>query len=236
MPYPMENGPPTTRGEKKEFYAIFYVKINVTLTFGGIPFNHQILPSVSPTTSPPPPPPPPPPLDSPIESSGGTPFSSSFSFFCRGGDSLCVVPTFQNFLKDVKETVMKMNVIGRCYKILSNNRLTGVLPKIIGVRLPNHNSLDLSFNSVHGNCRDDLSYNYFVGPLPVLPANVSILNLYNNKLSGTLWSLCLVNNVYDTLDMSHNLFTGEIPDCLRQWKYSINLNFAHNKLTDRIPS
>ncbi|KAM7472835.1 hypothetical protein LguiA_011018 [Lonicera macranthoides] len=123
-----------------------------------------------------------------------------------------------------------------CYKILSNNRRTGVLPKIIGVRLPNHNSLDLSFNSVHGNYRDDLSYNYFVGPLPVLPANVSILNLYNNKLSGTLWSLCLVNNVYDTLDMSHNLFTGEIPDCLRQWKYSINLNFAHNKLTDRIPS
>ncbi|KAM7472837.1 hypothetical protein LguiA_011020 [Lonicera macranthoides] len=229
--------------------------------------------------------------------------------------------------------------------ILSNNRLTGVLPKAIGVRLPNLNSLDLSSNSLHGTVSEahflnltkltflllsssflslnlsshwvppfqlesielrscglgphlpkwlqtqtnlryvdlsnntisnpipmwlwdlspkfmhfdlssnkirgllpilsskfgegteiDLSYNYFVGPLPVLPANVSILNLSNNKLSGTLRSLCSVKNVYNTLDLSHNLFTGEIPDCLRHWKYSINLNFAHNKLTGRISS
>ncbi|PIA33999.1 hypothetical protein AQUCO_03900111v1 [Aquilegia coerulea] len=108
---------------------------------------------------------------------------------------------------------------------LSANNLDGNLPKELG-RLNGLDSLDLSTNNLSG----------------VIPKEIGdcskllYLSLRNNKFSGIIQSeLSNMISLQEVLDLSQNMFDGEIPSGLGMLKYLEKLNLSHNMLIGSIP-
>nr|XP_029117981.1 LOW QUALITY PROTEIN: receptor-like protein EIX2 [Elaeis guineensis] len=128
---------------------------------------------------------------------------------------------------------------------ISNNGITGSVPDLIDFiylesfnlssnhfegPLPNFNSsmlslLDLSNNSFSGVIHPDIGKS--------MP-NLIYLSLSTNNLSGEIpLSLCQLD--LSLLDLSKNLFFGELPYC---WNHSLNImvmDFSSNNLSGSIP-
>ncbi|KAL2555925.1 disease resistance family protein/LRR family protein [Forsythia ovata] len=104
---------------------------------------------------------------------------------------------------------------------LSQNNFHGVLPDFSPKFSTNLKSIDLSFN-------------HFSGSLPILPLTVFELYLSNNKFSA-ITNLCNENNFsWGYLDLSNNMLSGQLPDCLA----NLNLYFlklSHNNLSGKFP-
>ncbi|CAH1452505.1 unnamed protein product [Lactuca virosa] len=107
--------------------------------------------------------------------------------------------------------------------------------------------LDLSFNNISGKVPDllsnfanfaiiDLSSNNFHGPIPKVPSSLLSLNLSRNKFSGGISFICqIVDGLLYFLDLSHNSFIGQLPDCLWHFKELKVLNLGHNNLFGSLP-
>ncbi|CAN0863312.1 Receptor-like protein EIX2 [Linum grandiflorum] len=82
----------------------------------------------------------------------------------------------------------------------------------------------------------DMSSNLLNGPLPYIYPFMSVLDLSNNSLSGSLSKfLCYKPDEEKTMQVMNlgaNEFSGEIPDCWTSWKY---LEAIKNKLVGEIP-
>ncbi|XP_057419919.1 receptor-like protein EIX2 [Lotus japonicus] len=108
------------------------------------------------------------------------------------------------------------------YLFLSNNSITG----------------DISTTLFTGTSID-LSYNNFTGWLPRLSAQVSFFNIANNSFSGPIYPLMCHNMIgrqnLEVLDMSHNLLSGELPDCWMHWQSLFQVNLEGNDLSGEIP-
>ncbi|XP_052303303.1 receptor-like protein EIX2 isoform X7 [Populus trichocarpa] len=102
---------------------------------------------------------------------------------------------------------------------LSHNKMSGLLP---------------DFSSKYANLRSiDLSFNQFEGPLPHFSSDTtSTLFLSNNKFSAS-FRCDIGSDILRVLDLSNNLLTGSIPDCLRGL---VVLNLASNNFSGKIPS
>ncbi|GLU19486.1 hypothetical protein SLE2022_357350 [Rubroshorea leprosula] len=118
------------------------------------------------------------------------------------------------------------NLSSRAYHVnLSSNHIYGNLPDL---------STKFSYSLRPGI---DLSKNKLEGPLPVLPVNVTSINLSENRFSGSISSLCTINGgTIQFLDVSHNQLSGEFPDCMTQWPRLVILNLANNHLFGKIPN
>ncbi|KDO41677.1 hypothetical protein CISIN_1g047190mg [Citrus sinensis] len=109
------------------------------------------------------------------------------------------------------------------YLNLSNNEMKGKLP-----------DLSRKFDSYGPGI--DVSSNQFDGPIPLLPPNVSSLNLSKNKFSGSISFLCSISSHLLTyLDLSNNLLSGRLPDCWFQFDSLAILNLANNSFFGEIP-
>ncbi|KAM7477061.1 hypothetical protein LguiB_024304 [Lonicera macranthoides] len=131
--------------------------------------------------------------------------------------------------------------------ILSNNRLTGVLPKVIGVRLPNLNSLDLSFNSLHGTVSEAHFLN--LTKLNEIPKDGSLVEIRGGKTGildyylareSILWKGREAEyGVYSievkVIDLSCNNLTGKFPEALTNLVELVALNLSRNILYGAVP-
>jgi len=83
----------------------------------------------------------------------------------------------------------------------------------------------------------DLSYNNFVGPLPLLGRlqQLHILFLYNNSLSGIIPDALTNCSNLTAIDLSSNLLVGSIPTKLGLLSNLGYLNLMSNQLNGSIP-
>nr|GMD34050.1 receptor-like protein 12 [Ipomoea batatas] len=108
------------------------------------------------------------------------------------------------------------------YLTISQNSLRGILPNLAS-----------TFTVIN------LSNNKLEGPVPKNYSGATFLSLSKNKLSGTIYFLCTDEFKESSyLDLSDNLFSENIPECLGQ--YAGNdlgvLNLANNNFSGEIPS
>ncbi|CAN6876996.1 unnamed protein product [Brassica oleracea var. botrytis] len=127
---------------------------------------------------------------------------------------------------------------------ISNNRLKGKVPAWLW-NLPvtrvslSHNSLDGFEGSPEALVNSslemlDLGSNTFGGPFPTLPPTIDSVVASNNNFTGELpLSLCSPRKL-SFLNLSHNSFSGPIPQCLGD---SINgeMYLRHNNLNGKLP-
>ncbi|XP_022764322.1 LRR receptor-like serine/threonine-protein kinase FLS2 [Durio zibethinus] len=111
--------------------------------------------------------------------------------------------------------------------------------------------LNISGNQFQGNIPDfsttshcsvvlDFSFNNFTGPLLTMSFNVTALDLSHNAMSGTISHFLCIRMVQlmklEVLNLSNNLFSGEIPDCWENWPKLVAIEFCNNNFSGEIPS
>lgn len=111
------------------------------------------------------------------------------------------------------------------YLNISRNKFQGKIPDL----LTSHASVVL-----------DLSFNKFTGQLPLISCNVTALDVSYNAMSGNISHfLCYRQNQLmklEVLNLSNNLFSGEIPDCWENWKSMVAIKFCNNNFSGHIPN
>ncbi|KAK7252229.1 hypothetical protein RIF29_36039 [Crotalaria pallida] len=107
--------------------------------------------------------------------------------------------------------------------------------------------LYLSNNSIRGDISTtlitssiiELQSNNFSGGLPRLSPNTLSFNIANNSFSGPIHTLLCLNitqkHDLQILDMSHNLLSGEIPDCWVHFPSLTLLHMGSNNLSGKVP-
>ncbi|CAH1452541.1 unnamed protein product [Lactuca virosa] len=134
------------------------------------------------------------------------------------------------------------------YLDLSNTGISDTIPLEFWYMWPSQlQYLNLSSNNISGKLPDllsnfakyseiDLSSNSFFGLVPNVSFTLTILNLSRNKFSGGISFICqIVDGILYFLDLSHNSFNGQLPDCLWDFKNLTVLNLGHNNLFGRLP-
>ncbi|KMT16126.1 hypothetical protein BVRB_3g052880 [Beta vulgaris subsp. vulgaris] len=114
---------------------------------------------------------------------------------------------------------------------MSHNKITGALPNL---------NLSATFNTL---TKIDLSSNYLEGAIPLFFEvgfhNASYIYLNNNKFTEASHLLCPKTNNYimlELLDLSHNLLSGELPDCWMKLDQLESLHLENNKFSGTIPT
>ncbi|XP_059599395.1 receptor-like protein EIX1 [Vitis vinifera] len=108
-------------------------------------------------------------------------------------------------------------------------------------------TVDLSHNQIIGSIPSlhfssiNLGSNNFTDPLPQISSDVERLDLSNNLFCGSLSPmLCRRTdkevNLLESLDISGNLLSGELPNCWMYWRELTMLKLGNNNLTGHIPS
>ncbi|KAK8301509.1 hypothetical protein V6Z11_D04G024100 [Gossypium hirsutum] len=110
------------------------------------------------------------------------------------------------------------------YLNISGNQFQGKIPDL----LTNQASLVL-----------DLSFNNFTGSLLGISLNVTVLDLSNNVLSGSMSQfLCHKKHQMklEVLNLEGNHLSGEIPDCWEKWRSLVAIELCNNNFSGGTPS
>ncbi|XP_021800397.1 leucine-rich repeat receptor protein kinase MSP1-like [Prunus avium] len=129
---------------------------------------------------------------------------------------------------------------------ISNAGISDTIPTWFGDLRNKVEYMDLSHNRLRGNLISELasyylnvSWNQLEGPIPSIQSDVSILDLSNNKFSGSASFLCTstTEESYLTyLDLSSNHVSGELPDCWIHFHKLVFLDLSNNSLSGKIPT
>ncbi|XP_074284137.1 receptor-like protein EIX2 [Silene latifolia] len=107
------------------------------------------------------------------------------------------------------------------YLNMSNNRFYGKLP---------------SLPAISNAFAIDLSSNLFEGVVPSGFANTVYLYLNDNRFSNYSNILCpKTESILEKLDLSNNLFSGELPDCWMNFSGLVSLHLESNNFFGQIP-
>ncbi|XWS10718.1 hypothetical protein CRYUN_Cryun38cG0021900 [Craigia yunnanensis] len=158
------------------------------------------------------------------------------------------------------QKLTQLDLSSNTLSLSSNNSVNYVLPNLESLNLSSNHfselpsflkgskilkSLDLSNNRIHGQISKfpwkdieflDLHSNFIQGNLPILPRNIGFLSVSNNNLTGEISDICNVK-FPEILDLSHNNFSGIIPQCIGSFSQSLSLlNLKMNNFHGIIPS
>ncbi|KAF7149013.1 hypothetical protein RHSIM_Rhsim03G0157500 [Rhododendron simsii] len=137
------------------------------------------------------------------------------------------------------------------YLSIVNTRISDSIPTWFWPTFPKLEYANLSRNQIRGEisslrnvCRllvIDLSFNHFNGLLPLVPSNLTWLDLSNNSFSRSINHLLCgkgaePNNKLFFLNLGNNLLAGKIPDCWKHWPYLQIIKLENNNLAGNIPS
>ncbi|KAL0371730.1 UNVERIFIED_CONTAM: Receptor-like protein EIX2 [Sesamum calycinum] len=117
---------------------------------------------------------------------------------------------------------------------LSSIGISDTVSSFFGGTIPTFLYLDASNNQMYGSF-PNFSFNStdFLTSRDVALSGIS-LDVSRNKISGSLDFLCYVKE-WALLDLSDNLFSGQIPDCFGNFRSLRYLNLANNHLSGKIP-
>ncbi|GAY67140.1 hypothetical protein CUMW_254190, partial [Citrus unshiu] len=155
----------------------------------------------------------------------------------------CNLTKFPNFLENQRDMVVLD---------LSDNRIKGKVPKwLLDPNMQNLSALNLSHNLLTGfdqhpvllpgNNGDavtfDLSSNNLQGPLPVPPSGTANYVASNSSLTGAIPSWICNLNTLESLVLSHNNFSGLLPQCLGNFSNVLSvLDLQGNNFSGTIPN
>ncbi|CAI9290210.1 unnamed protein product [Lactuca saligna] len=135
------------------------------------------------------------------------------------------------------------------YLDIANNGISDTIPLGFWDMWPSKLTyLNLSSNNISGKAPDlssnfgnnsiiDLSSNRFYGPITNVSSTLTSLHLSRNKFSGGISFLCQIDQGFlVVLDLSHNFLSGQLPDCLWDFKELKILNLEHNNLSGMLPT
>ncbi|KAF3432900.1 hypothetical protein FNV43_RR24002 [Rhamnella rubrinervis] len=122
--------------------------------------------------------------------------------------------TIPNWFWDISYNLRYLN--------LSHNQISGIVQNL--------SSRFIGFPTI------DLSHNKFSGPLSAFPLNTTVLDLSNNSFQGSVSFLCtMTTGTLNYLDLSNNLLSGILPDCLTSLQNLVMFNLANNNLSGTLP-
>ncbi|CBI26543.3 unnamed protein product, partial [Vitis vinifera] len=123
---------------------------------------------------------------------------------------------------------------------ISNSNISDVIPNWFWNLTSPIYTFNISNNQIIGNLPNltskfdqplyiDMSSNYLEGSIPQLPSDLALLDLSNNKFSGSISLLCTVSKSYLVyLDLSNNLLSGHC-----SWIHSWILGSVWNSTTQQ---
>ncbi|KAL4195921.1 hypothetical protein AMTRI_Chr04g180740 [Amborella trichopoda] len=130
---------------------------------------------------------------------------------------------------------------------ISNNQITGNLPKIFSSYFANLQSLKMSQNSLNGDLMSyindfkglrvlDLSSNNISGNLPsIFPCHLTILDLSNNKITGESPSNLTRGNALMFLSLSNNSLKGPLQSKHFKLPNLVSFHLDNNAFNGTIP-
>ncbi|KAJ7537744.1 hypothetical protein O6H91_11G020200 [Diphasiastrum complanatum] len=128
---------------------------------------------------------------------------------------------------------------------LQNNSFTGgVPPALLTADSSILEDIDLSMNKLSGKLGSvtaknllslNLSFNLLSGMLPKSLGICSAVDLSKNLFSGDLSGMKIWSDSLMILDLSHNFLTGNLPNQTAQLAQLIFLNLSHNSISGSIP-
>ncbi|XP_021764997.1 LRR receptor-like serine/threonine-protein kinase GSO2 [Chenopodium quinoa] len=139
------------------------------------------------------------------------------------------------------------------YLDISNAQISGEIPPSFWTRSlsPNLRYINMSHNMIQGVLPNlsasfdnlkviDFSSNYFEGSIPsfVGDKNVESVRLNDNTFSDATQLFCprIANSKLVELDVSNNLLSGRLPNCLMKRDQLQYLHLENNKFTGNIPT
>ncbi|XP_014501057.1 receptor-like protein 12 [Vigna radiata var. radiata] len=166
---------------------------------------------------------------------------SPFQLRKIGLESCILGPTFPKWLQTQNE-FRDLDI--------SNAGISDMVPKLFWTKLALRKwvSMNISCNSLYGiipyfptkNPYSSLilGSNQFEGPIPPFLRSSTLLDLSNNKFSGSLSFLCVGDpiGILYQLDLSNNNLSGQIPDCWSHFKSLAFMDLSQNQLSGKIPT
>ncbi|KAL2467552.1 leucine-rich repeat transmembrane protein kinase family protein [Forsythia ovata] len=147
----------------------------------------------------------------------------------------------------VGEIPIQITMLHRLQRVkISWNSLNGSIPDSIS-NLQNLTNLDLQGNSLRGSIPNSigtlnnllelqLGKNQLSGHIPAMPQNLQIaLNLSNNLFEGNIPVTLSRLTGLEVLDLSNNRFSGKIPEFLTKMTTLTQLDLANNLLSGAVP-
>ncbi|KAL0400697.1 UNVERIFIED_CONTAM: Receptor-like protein EIX1 [Sesamum latifolium] len=119
------------------------------------------------------------------------------------------------------------------YIDISETGISDTIPSWFGSISPTLMYINVTNNQIHGSF-PNFSFSSGGPLLPYLGSYRRVLDLSRNKISGSVNFLCNITD-WQLLDLSDNLFSGQIPDCFANFEWLTYINSANNHLSGEIP-
>ncbi|KAL2227042.1 UNVERIFIED_CONTAM: Receptor-like protein EIX1 [Sesamum indicum] len=116
---------------------------------------------------------------------------------------------------------------------ISGTGISDTTPSWFGSISPTLMYINATNNQIYGSF-PNFSFSSGGPLLPYLGSYRRVLDLSRNKISGSVNFLCNITD-WQLLDLSDNLFSGQIPDCFAKFEWLVYINLANNHLSGEIP-